>query len=145
MQQEVNMKKYQKKNRRAFVCALVCMLASAVFAVRLQFLKGGVLDYAVAGDTGNALRHALLLVGFILGECGCYFLDMRFRAKFVTGCAGALKQDIFESILRRSYVDYRKQPQGRISPDSPRKPTPFAIGISGCSRRSGRFCSGSSW
>ena len=106
------MKKYQKKNRRAFLGALVSMFAGAVFAVRLQFLKGDVLDYAVAGDAGNALRDALLLVGFILGECGCYFLDMRFRAKYVTGCTGALKQDIFESILRRSYVDHRNLPQG---------------------------------
>ena len=106
------MKKYQKQNRRHFVGALVSMFAGAVFAVRLQFLKGDVLDYAVAGDAGNALRHALLLVGFILGECGCYFLDMRFRAKYVTCCTGALKQDIFESVLSSSYVDYKNQPQG---------------------------------
>ena len=106
------MKKYQKKNRRAFFAALVSMFAGAVFAVRLQFLKGDVLDYAVAGDAGNALRCALLLAGLILCECGCYYLDNRFRAKFVTGCTGALKHDIFESILSRGYVDYRSQPQG---------------------------------
>lgn len=106
------MKKYQKKNRRAFFACLVSVFAGALFAVRLQFLKGDVLDYAVAGDAGNALRYALLLVGFILGECGCYFLDMRFRAEYVTGCTGALKHDIFARILESGYVEYRKMPQG---------------------------------
>ena len=106
------MKKYQKKNRRHFVGALVSMFTGAVFAVRLQFLKGDVLDYALAGDTGNALRCALMLAGFILCECACYFFDNRFRARFVTGCTGALKHDIFESILGRSYVDYKTHPQG---------------------------------
>ena len=88
------------------------MFAGAVFAVRLQFLKGNVLDYAVAGDAGLALKNALLLAGFILGECACYFFDMRFRAQFLTGCTGMLKQDIFAGILSRSFVDYKNQPQG---------------------------------
>lgn len=106
------MKKYEKKNRRAYFAALVSMFTGAVFAVRLQFLKGDVLDYAVAGDAGRALRSALLLVGFILGECTCYFLDMRFRARYVTGCTGALKRDLFDSILGRGFVDYRRQTLG---------------------------------
>ena len=106
------MKRYQKQNRRHYLGALVSMFAGAVFAVRLQFLKGDVLDHAVAGDAGKALGCALLLAGFILCECACYFLDNRFRARFVTGCTEALKRDIFECILSRGYVDYRRQPPG---------------------------------
>ena len=43
------MKKYEYRNRRYFAGALISILCSNLFAVSLQFFKGDVLDYAVAG------------------------------------------------------------------------------------------------
>lgn len=101
-----------KNYRRYFVGALVTALASTIFAVILQFFKGDVLDYAVVGNIRQTLSSALLLIGFILCEVGCYFFYDRFSARFVTGCTKELKACIFKSILARSYVAYKDAPQG---------------------------------
>ena len=45
------MKKYHKQNCAAFAGALVSILISNAVAVWLQFFKGDVLDFAVAGQT----------------------------------------------------------------------------------------------
>ena len=44
------MKKYQKRNSRYFIEALVCIFIGTVFSVTLQFFKGDVLDYAISGE-----------------------------------------------------------------------------------------------
>ena len=106
------MKTYEIKNRRFFAAALLCSLLSAVFAVALQFFKGAVLDFALAGEMAQTLRYALLLIAFILLEVGGYYLSMRFSDAYVTGCVSALRRDIFDSILARDYVSYKTRPQG---------------------------------
>lgn len=106
------MKRYQKNQRRWFLGALVSALISTVFAVTLQFFKGDVLDHAVSGEVRETICYAGLLAIFILGEVLCYFAYDLFSAKYVTGCTGELKRDIFESILKRSYVAYKERPQG---------------------------------
>lgn len=106
------MKKYRKKNRRWFLAALASILISTFFAVALQFFKGDVLDYAVAGETRKAIRCAVALIAFILCEVLGYFCYDQFSAKFVVGCTRELKQDVFESILRRGYTAYMERPQG---------------------------------
>lgn len=106
------MKKYQESNHRYFVGALVSVLISTIFAVVLQFFKGNVLDYAAAGETQKTMRYAVFLFGFILSECLFYFLYDRFSAKFAVSCARELKQDIFASIVERSYVTYKEHLQG---------------------------------
>ena len=106
------MKKYQKHNSAYFVGALVCILISTVFAVVLQFFKGDVLDHAIAGETQATIKYAVLLIAFILGEVLFYFGYRQFSARFVVGSTKLLKRDIFESIIKRSYVDYKLLPQG---------------------------------
>lgn len=106
------MKKYQKQNRSVLVGALVCVLISTVFAVALQFFKGDVLDYAVAGNTPMAMRYALLLLCFILGEVGFFYWYDRLSARFSTACARDLKEDVWASILRRGYVEYQTRTTG---------------------------------
>ena len=106
------MKKYQKKNRRYFAAALVSVLISTVFAVWLQFFKGDVLDFAVAGETGKTLRSAGLLICFILAEVLSYYVFQRFSAKYAIGCVSDLRRGIFDGILSRSYVAYKQYPQG---------------------------------
>ena len=106
------MKKYEYKNCRYFIGALVSILCSNLFAVSLQFFKGDVLDYAVAGDMSNTVLYGALLIAFILCEVLFYFVYKRQSAKFVIGCTRNLKQDIFASIFSRSYVSYKEHPQG---------------------------------
>lgn len=106
------MKRYERQNRSALAGALFCALLSDLSAVVLQFFKGDVLDCAVAGEAERAVQYALLLVGFILCEVLLYFCYRLLSSRFVVGCTRELKGDIFESILARSYVDCRQQPQG---------------------------------
>lgn len=106
------MKKYEGQNRPWLAGALACTLISSLFAVILQFFKGGVLDCAIAGEGAAALGYALVLAGFILGEVLFFYLYRRLGDRFAAGCVMALKGDIFESALRRDYVAYKERPQG---------------------------------
>lgn len=106
------MKKYRKENRLWFVLAWFCIFISNFFAVVLQFFKGDVLDYALQGNRQATLKYAALLIGFILTEVFFYFAFTLFRAKFVVGCTRSLKQDVFSSILKHSYVSFRARPTG---------------------------------
>ena len=106
------MKKYEYRNRRYFAGALISILCSNLFAVSLQFFKGDVLDYAVAGDVNSTVLYGALLIAFILCEVFLYFVHKRLSAKFVVGCTRNLKQDIFASIFSRSYVSFKEHPQG---------------------------------
>lgn len=106
------MKQYQKHNRFYYFTALITIFISTIFAVALQFLKGGILDSALAGDGFAAIRCVLLLLLFILCESVFYFVYAWFTGRFVTGCTKMLKRDIFKSILQRSYVSYKEHPQG---------------------------------
>ncbi len=106
------MKKYHRHNRRYFIGALVGVLFSTLFAVILQFFKGDVLDFAVSGEIEQTLRSAVLLISFILLEVISYYIFQRLGNKYAIGCISELRQDIFVSILKRSYVAYRQHPQG---------------------------------
>lgn len=106
------MKKYQKLNSAYYVSALVFIFISNAFAVILQFFKGDVLDYAIAGEPQTTVKYAILLIAFILGEILFYFGYKQFSARFVVGCTKLLKRDIFESIIERGYIQYKMLPQG---------------------------------
>ena len=67
------MQKYQRKNSACYIGALVLVLISTVFAVILQFFKGGVLDYAIAVDITATIQNGGLLIGVILGEVLFYY------------------------------------------------------------------------
>ena len=106
------MKQYHKRNRAVFFGALFCILLSNAFAVVLQFFKGDVLDHAVAGEIQTTVRYMLLLISFILGEVLFFYLYKRCTARYVVQCTRLLKRDIFDSILRRPYTEYRERQQG---------------------------------
>lgn len=106
------MKKYERQNRPWLAGALVSVLIASLFGVALQFFKGEVLDSAIAGEGARTLGYGLALGGFILGEILFFYLYRRLGDRFAAGCVVALKGDIFESVLRRDYVDYKRRPQG---------------------------------
>lgn len=66
------MKKYIKKNWKSLIFAFVCSTLAAIFAVRIQFLKGDVLDYALSQNTDNTLRYGIYLGIFIILELGFF-------------------------------------------------------------------------
>ena len=106
------MNQYHRKNRACYAGALICVLISTLFAVGLQFFKGAVLDYAVAGQQRETYRSAAFLILFILCEVLFYFFYRRFGAGYAVGCTKVLKHDIFAGILRKDYVDYKTRQQG---------------------------------
>lgn len=106
------MKKYIRNNRSVFIGAIVCVLIGTISATILQFFKGNLLDYAIAGNVNNAIKYAALLIGFILLEIGFHYCYDRLIARFVVNCTRELKADLFESILRRDYVTYKAKQQG---------------------------------
>ena len=106
------MKTYENANRRCYFAALICTLLSSYFAVELQFYKGAVLDFALAGQLRETVRSALLLISFIGLEVGGYYLFQRLSDRYVIGCISQLRRDIFDSILARDYVSYKNRPQG---------------------------------
>lgn len=109
------MKEYERENRPWLAGALICTLINSLFAVALQFFKGEVLDRAIAGESSAALGYGLALGAFILGEIGFFYLYRRLGDRFAAGCVTALKGDVFESALRRDYVDYKRRPQGEYA------------------------------
>lgn len=106
------MKRYERKNRPWLAGALVSILISTLFAVTLQFFKGEVLDRAIAGDGEETARRALLLVLFILLEVLFFYLYRRLADRFAAGCVTALKEDVFQSVLRLDYPTYKQRPLG---------------------------------
>lgn len=106
------MKKYIRKNRSVFIWAVVCILISTAFATVLQFFKGDVLDYAIAGNTHEAVRYALLLVGFIILEILFHYLYSRLSSRFYVNCMRGLKSDLFSGILRRDFTQFKSMQQG---------------------------------
>lgn len=106
------MNKYIRKNRPLFIGTIICILISTFFAVILQFFKGDVLDYAIAGDIQATIKYALLLIGSILVEIGFYFLYSLLSARFVVNCTQELKVDIFNSLLNHNYIQYKARLQG---------------------------------
>lgn len=109
------MKKYERENRLWLAGALICTLISSLFAVALQFFKGEVLDSAIAGEGARTLGYGLALGSFILGEVLFFYLYRRLGDRFAAGCVTALKQDVFESVLRRDYVAFKGRTQGEYA------------------------------
>jgi len=106
------MKKYQRRNRACFAGAFISILICNTVAVGLQFIKGDVLDYAILGEAHAATQNALLLVSLILLEIAFHFSYNQFSARFIVGCTSDLKFDIFNSIMRRGYVEFKEMTQG---------------------------------
>ena len=106
------MNQYVKKYRFQLIAAIISILISTAFAVSLQFFKGKVLDFAVAGDTGETIKYAIYLIIFIFVEIAFYYLYNLFSARFVVSSTKELKTDIFNSILHHSYIQYRNHLQG---------------------------------
>lgn len=106
------MKNYIKRNWKLLVLAFLFSTLAAMFAVRVQFLKGDVLDYALAKNTDNTLRYGLYLGLFIILELGFFYLYDLCKGKFVVNSIKEIRFDYFQSILSREYPEFLKEKQG---------------------------------
>ncbi len=106
------MKKYIKNNWKPLILAFIFSTVAAIFAVKVQFIKGDVLDYALAKNTNNTLRYGLYLGGFIFLELGAYYLYDICKGRFTVNSIKEVRFDFFQSILSREYPDFLKKKQG---------------------------------
>lgn len=104
--------KYIKKNWRPLVFAFICSILSAIFAVKVQFLKGDVLDFALSKSTGNTLRYGFYLGVFIALELGFYYLYDISRGRFTVNSMKEVRFDYFNNLLSRAYPSFLKKKQG---------------------------------
>jgi ABC-type multidrug transport system fused ATPase/permease subunit len=106
------MKKYIKNNSRSLILAIAFSVLAAIFAVRVQFLKGDVLDYALSRNFDNTLRYGFYLGIFIILEIGFFYLYDRCRGKFVVNSMKELRLNYFQSLLLKDYPSFLKKKQG---------------------------------
>ncbi len=107
-----NVKKYVKSNIFLLLQAILFSTITAIIAVRVQFFKGDVLDFALVSDVSSTVRYGLLLLLFILFELGFYYLYDLARGKFAVCSIEQVRRDFFASLLRRKYPDFLRRTDG---------------------------------
>jgi ABC-type multidrug transport system fused ATPase/permease subunit len=85
---------------------------SGGFAVMVQFLKGRILDNALAKSSSLVISSGLLLILCVVIEILSYYFFDVFRSKYSTNCMKAIRKDFFSSILSGSYSKTRHKDQG---------------------------------
>lgn len=106
------MKKYIKSNFKSLLLAIAFSILAASFAVKVQFLKGDVLDHALARDLSHTLDYGLKLGIFIILELGFFYLYDRARGKFAVDASRELKSAYFQNLLTRDYPKFLEKKQG---------------------------------
>ena len=108
------MKTYLKPQAKWLVCALMLALIAAFAAVAVQFIKGRLLDQAISGHSGQALRLMALLLIVILFEIICYHVYNRCRGQYQTRALAQLRRDFFAAQLDKAQGLMDEQRQGEL-------------------------------
>ncbi|NLX83574.1 MAG: ABC transporter ATP-binding protein [Clostridiales bacterium] len=108
------MKRYLMPQARWLVCALFLALTAALAAVAVQFIKGRLLDYAIAGQGSQSLQLMALLLGVILFEITCYYLYNRCRGQYQTRALTCLREDFFSAQLNKTQGLMDDKRQGEL-------------------------------
>lgn len=106
------MKKYIRSNIKQLILAIAFAGFGAIFAVRVQFIKGTLLDYTLSINSEYALRYGFFLGVFIVLELGFYYLYDRCRGRFVVDSTKEVRLDYFRSLLAKDYPSFLKKRQG---------------------------------
>ena len=106
------MEKYIRKNLKLLLLATMFSTLAAIFAVKVQFLKGNVLDFALAQNLDSTLKYGIALGLFIFFELGFFYLYDRAKAKFTVNSMKEVRLDFFASLLSRPYPEFLKKKQG---------------------------------
>jgi len=106
------MNRYLKKHSSTLVMSVVFTFLSSGFAILVQFFKGNVFDFALAGNGHMSLLYGIALGSLIILEISSYYFYNRSRGLFCVDCARDLRQDYFASVLRRKPPEFLKKKQG---------------------------------
>jgi len=106
------MKKYIKSNWKPLLLAITFSVLASIFAVRVQFLKGDVLDYALMKNFDNTLRYGLYLGIFIVLELGFFYFYDRNKGRFTVNAMKEARLDYFKGLLTKDYPSFLKKKQG---------------------------------
>lgn len=103
---------YIKRNWKPLVLAFLFSTIASIVAVRVQFLKGDVLDYALTNNRDNTLKYGLLLGLFIILEIGFYYLYDLSKGRFIVNSIKGVRFDYFTSLLSKAYPEFLKKKHG---------------------------------
>ena len=106
------MKKYIHNNLKPLILAITFSVVASILAVRVQFFKGDVLDYALSRDFDNTLKYGLYLGLFIGLELISYYFYDRNRGKFAVNCSKEIRVDYFRGLLNKDFPNFLKKKQG---------------------------------
>lgn len=106
------MKKNQYTARAALYRAIASVFFATVFSVAAQFLKGNVLDEALAGRANESLYRLIALFACIVLELTFFYLYGRQGAAHESLSTQSLRRRLMRSILSRSFVSFRRRVQG---------------------------------
>ncbi len=103
------------QGQAGFLAASVLFVAFAALAgVLVQFVKGNVLDAALAGEARETLRAGLMLFLLIASEIALYFGYDYFAGRYAVGNTRALRQLYFARLLEKKPTELRQEQQGEL-------------------------------
>lgn len=108
------MKKYIIKNKMYIILAIISVTICNLMAVRIQFLKGSIIDNIFEASNNFFLFQILCLLLFIAIEIVTYYYYKKFSIKFSVNISKDLKKDFFSSVINNSYIDFKKKGTGDV-------------------------------
>lgn len=108
------MKNLIKKHKRFLAICILFVFAAGFAGTYVQFLKGELLDAALAGINGGVIRLAILFFAAIALEMGAYYGYDYFRGRLSVANKKTLRQSFFEWLLGRSPVEAMAMQQGEF-------------------------------
>lgn len=106
------MKKYIRKNLMVIIIFVVVLLIENTAAIGVQFLKGDLLNLAIAGEGKQAIYKGLFLLGAIALELTFMYFDFISTNRFNYLCVKDLKEDLFSATIKKSYPEFNKNSIG---------------------------------
>lgn len=106
------MKIYISNNFKPLFLAVAFSTIASILAVRVQFLKGDVLDFALTSSFKRTLQTGTFLGLLIVMEIAFHHFYDRNKGKFSVESIKEIKRDYFKALLLKDYPDFLKRPQG---------------------------------
>lgn len=92
---------YFKKNTRHIVFLLITAIGHNLLSMKLQLMKGDILDIAIAGHSEKILGFVLLFAFFLVAQLSLQQLSVLSRIKISTNIVRDIKNELFESLSNR--------------------------------------------
>ena len=106
------MRKYLKEEKKILALSLLFSLIASVVAIRIQFFKGEMLDFAISKEFKSTINIGLILLFLIGVEIASQYFFNYFRGKYSVNIAKKLRYDFFNSIFNKSTVQLEKEKKG---------------------------------